>query len=69
MESMEKRIRSLPSDLQKEVEDFVDFIIEKRKNRQKTAPQLLWAGALEDLGEKMSSTELQHKISTWHIGE
>jgi len=42
MESIEKRIRSLPVDLQKEVEDFVDFIIEKRKNRQKTAPQLLW---------------------------
>jgi len=69
MESIDRRIKSLPEDLQREVEDFVDFLLEKRKRKEKAKPEFLWEGALEELGKSITSVELQHSISKWRIGE
>jgi len=33
METIEEKIKKLPPDLKKEVEDFVDFLLEKMKKR------------------------------------
>jgi hypothetical protein len=68
MENIEKKIGKLSSELQREVEDFVDFLLKKRK-RRRGKPRFDWAGALKDLRDKHTSVELQHKISEWRIGE
>ncbi|MBI4317079.1 MAG: DUF2281 domain-containing protein [Chloroflexi bacterium] len=69
MDSLDERIRELPPELQREVEDFVEFLLEKRLKKHRRKPELRWAGALKDLRGKYTSVELQHKISEWRIGE
>jgi hypothetical protein len=68
MQSLKELIEQLPPELQQEVQDFVEFLLEKRARKPKRKPKFDWAGALKDLGERYSSTELQHKIAEWRIG-
>ena len=69
MKSIEERIKELPPEPRKEVQDFVDHLLAKRKRKSKGKLKLDWAGALKDLRDKYTSVELQHKISEWRIGE
>jgi hypothetical protein len=69
MKTLEEMIQELPPELRKEVEDFVEFLLEKRKPKPKGKPRFDWAGALKDLRDQYTSVELQHKISEWRIGE
>lgn len=57
MPSLEDRIKGLPPDLRREVEDFV---------RKMT---FSWAGVLTDLRDQYTSVELQHKIFEYGEGE
>jgi len=62
MTRIEAMIKELPPDLQQEVEDFVQFLLEKRV-RKSTGPfSLNWRGAMRDLREQYSSVDLQHKL-------
>lgn len=67
MQSIERRIRELPPELQQEVGDFVEFLLAKREKRTRSAPTFEWAGALKDLAGTCTSVELQHRISKWRI--
>jgi len=69
MKNLEKKISILPPKLQQEVEDFVEFLIEKKMKRPKGKPKFNWAGALKELRDQYTSVELQHKISEWRIGQ
>ncbi|HDM79283.1 MAG TPA: DUF2281 domain-containing protein [Deltaproteobacteria bacterium] len=69
MKRIEEVVKKLPPDLQQEVEDFINFLLEKRVKKIRGKPTFSWAGALKDLGERYTSVELQHKISEWRIGE
>jgi len=69
MDTLENRIKALPPELQREVEDFVDFLLEKRSRKRHGKPSFAWAGALKDLRDQYTSVELQHRISEWRIGE
>ena len=69
MDTLEDRIKVLPPELRREVEDFVDFLLEKRAGKRHGKPNFGWAGALKDLRDQYTSVELQHKISEWRIGE
>jgi hypothetical protein len=68
-ETVQDLIKALPPELQREVEDFARFLLEKRTKKPKGKPEFGWAGALEDLGGQYTSVELQHKVSEWRIGE
>ncbi|MDL1973096.1 MAG: DUF2281 domain-containing protein, partial [Deltaproteobacteria bacterium] len=46
MEAIEEKIKKLPPDLIKEVEDFVDFLLEKTKYKKEKKPKLNWIGGL-----------------------
>jgi len=61
MEIIEERIKELPPDLQREVEDFVNFLIEKRARKQGRKLRQDWAGALKDYRDQYTSLELQKK--------
>ena len=65
MKSIEDRIKLLPPELQREVEDFVEFLTERwvRKPAGKLSQD--WAGALRDYRDQYTSLELQKKALEW----
>lgn len=65
MPSLEDRIKGLPPDLRREVEDFVDFLIDRRAPHSRGKMKFVWEGALADLRDQHSSVDLQHKILEW----
>ncbi|TAK31284.1 MAG: DUF2281 domain-containing protein [Chloroflexota bacterium] len=69
MDTIEDRIKVLQPELRREVEDFVDFLLEKRSAKRHGKLSFGWAGALKDLRDQYTSVELQHRISEWRIGE
>jgi len=64
-ETVQDLVKVLPPDLQKEVEDFVRFLIEKRLKRQGKRLRQDWAGALRDYRDQYTSLELQKKVLEW----
>jgi len=65
MKTLEEKIRELPPTYQREVEDFVDFLIKKRAKILRKKPNFSWAGALKDMRDQHTSVELQHKTMEW----
>ena len=66
MENIEEMVKKLPPELRQEVEDFVNFLIEKKGRRHGRKLRQDWAGALRDYRDKYTSLELQQKASEWH---
>ncbi|HFE63258.1 hypothetical protein B1H10_03185 [candidate division KSB1 bacterium 4484_188] len=69
METLAEKIKQLPPELQDEVEDFVEFLITKRKRKPYRKPHFNWIGVLRELRDQYTSVELQHKISEWRTEE
>lgn len=69
MKTLEEKIKELPPIYRREVEDFVDFLVEKRTKKLKKRPTFSWSGALKDMRDQFTSVELQHKIANWWAGE
>jgi hypothetical protein len=69
MKPLEEKIKELPPDLRREVEDFVDFVMVRRQPREPGKFSFDWAGALQDLGDQYTSVELQHKANDWRMGK
>ena len=65
MSPLEEKIRRLPPDAQRQVEQFVDSLVERQKNKPAGTLKLRWRGALRDLRDKYTSVELQHKVLEW----
>ncbi|MGE5344169.1 MAG: DUF2281 domain-containing protein [Candidatus Omnitrophota bacterium] len=65
MESVEMKLRKLPQDLKHEVEDFVDFLMEKKCKKHKKKPNLDWIGGLKEFKDQFTALELQKKADTW----
>jgi len=65
MKTIEEKIKELPPELQKEVEDFVQFLLEKRVRKYGRKLRQDWAGALRDYRNQYTSLELQKKALEW----
>jgi hypothetical protein len=65
METMEELIKRLPPDLQKEVEDFARYLLERHSQKRAGKLQQDWAGALREYREQFTSLELQKKSLEW----
>ena len=66
MGSIEDKIKLLPPELQQEVEDFVEFLMERRMRKSGYQLELNWRGALRDLRDQYTSVELQHEtLKQW----
>ncbi|MBO9370255.1 MAG: DUF2281 domain-containing protein [Chloroflexi bacterium] len=65
--SLIEMIVSLPPELQREVQEFVE-VLHQRYTRRIEPLRLDWRGALRDLREKYTSVELQHQIRDWWAG-
>ena len=58
-------VRDLLPYLQQEVEDFVQFLLEKRSKGPRGKPTFDWAGALRDHRDQYTALELQKKALEW----
>ena len=65
MEPVEVKLKRLPQNLKKEVEDFVDFLLEKRNKKIRKKPTLDWIGGLKEFKDQYTSLELQKKANEW----
>jgi len=65
MGDIEKIVKELPPQLQKEVEDFVIFLKEKRARKHGKKLRQDWAGALRNYRSKYTSVELEKKALEW----
>jgi|Deesub1362A_J573_1020465.scaffolds.fasta_scaffold24504_2 hypothetical protein len=65
LERLERLLNQLPPDLQKEVEDFVRFLLARRKKKRREKMRQDWAGALRDYRDEFTSLELQRKALEW----
>jgi hypothetical protein len=65
MGRIEEMVKELPPDLQQEVEDFVQFLIERRARRAGRKLRQDWVGALRDYRDQYTSLELQKKALEW----
>ena len=65
MDAVQRKIRQLPRHLQDEVEDFIDFLLVKRKAKRKKTPKLNWMGGLKKYRDQYSALELQEMASKW----
>ena len=61
------KIQKLPEDLRREVLDYVEFLLNKYKERERTKNKFEfdWEGGLSSLKEKFTSIKLQHKSLEW----
>jgi hypothetical protein len=65
MKDLEKQIKELPPVLQREVADFVEFLLEKRARKPGKRLRQDWAGSLRDYRGQYTSLELQKKSLEW----
>ncbi|MDW8321869.1 MAG: DUF2281 domain-containing protein [Armatimonadota bacterium] len=66
MQTIIDKIRSLPPQLQQEVEDFVDFLLAKTKEQEgKRFLKLDWVGGLAQFKHQHTALELQQKAMEW----
>lgn len=69
MEDLVAKIEALPPTLQREVEDFVDFLRAKQASKTPSAAmQMDWRGALRNLRGGHTSVALQHEAAAQREG-
>jgi len=56
-------VREMPPEFQQGVEDFVQFLFERRVQKPGKKLRQDWTGASGDLRDQYTAAELQHKIS------
>ena len=61
MKSIEERIKNLPPALKKEVEEFVNSLLKKRRKRSGKKLRQDWAGALKDYRDQYTSSRVAEK--------
>jgi mRNA-degrading endonuclease RelE of RelBE toxin-antitoxin system len=64
---VEEKIKKLPPELHKEVENYVDFLLQRTEKKTGTGKKLKldWAGGLREYKDTYTSLELQRKILEW----
>lgn len=66
--TLERAIRELPPELQREVEEFVQTLAKRRTGGKRRYAKQDWGGALEHLRDEYTSLELQKKALEWRAG-
>lgn len=58
-------VEELPPHAQKEVRDFVEFLVAKHGHQSEDKLRQDWAGALHDYRDHYSALELEQKALEW----
>ena len=62
---VEEKIKKLTPELHKEVEDYVDFLLQKTEKKTGKKLGLEWLGGLKEYRDKYTSLKLQKKALEW----
>lgn len=65
MKTLEELIKELSPELRQEVEDFVQFLLERRARKHGRKLRQDWADALRGYRDQYTSLELQKKALEW----
>lgn len=65
MPTLHEYIKKLPPELEKEVKDFIEFLLQKRGQKRSQVLSQKWAGSLKKHKNKYTSQELQKKSLQW----
>jgi len=65
MNELIEMIRKLPPDVQKEVKDYVEFLMSKRLRKQRSKLSQEWAGALREFRSQYTALTLEDKSLDW----
>ncbi len=63
--TLRELIEELPPELEKDVRQYVEFLLEKKGKRHGKKLKQNWAGALKEYRSKYTSLELQKKALEW----
>jgi hypothetical protein len=63
--TINEMIKKLPPELQKDVFDFVEFLLEKRAKKMGRRLRQDWAGSLRNYCDQYTSLDLQKKALEW----
>lgn len=69
MKKIDEMIKELPLDLYQEVEDFIQFVIQRHRIKPVRKLRQDWANTLKEYNGKYTSLELQKKALEWRIKE
>ena len=69
MASLEDRIRELPPELRRQVEEFLDSLLSGSRHKNGEPLKFEWASALSDLKDRYTSVDLQRQIARWRSGD
>jgi len=58
-------LNELPPDARQEVEDFAEFLLQKKRSKKQDKLRMDWAGGLKEFKNKYSALELQQKALEW----
>ena len=58
-------LNELPLDARQEVEDFAEFLLQKKRSKKQEKLRMDWAGGLKEFKNKYSALELQQKALEW----
>ena len=65
MYKLNELIKAMPPELHQEAEAYLESLIARKGRKPKRALKLDWRGGLEDLEDRYTSVDLQHKSSQW----
>ncbi len=65
METIVQKIEKLPKALQREVLDYIDFLLTKKVNKKKKKPNLDWMCGLKEYRDQYNALDLQKKALQW----
>jgi hypothetical protein len=65
MSEIEEMAKKLPPDLRIQVQNFIEFLIERKKQNRRPTLRQDWAGALRDLKNEYTSLDPQKKALEW----
>lgn len=64
-EPIEVLLRELPPELQREVRDFAEFLLNRRRRKRKGPLRQDWGGGLRAFRDQYTSLDLQKKALEW----
>ncbi len=63
---IEQKFNVLPDDLKREVLNFIDFLMAKRKQEKMLGQfDFTWEGGLKEMKRNFNSVDLQHQSMEW----
>ena len=62
---LDELIKELPPELEREVQDFIEFLLSKHRQKEGRKLRQDWAGGLKEFRDQYTSLELQKKALEW----